>query len=126
MGNLTHKFAGALNANVERDRDLRDTTQNPQALASRLEERDQRSKWDFVTLATCMAIAALLAGGGAVYFTKQKLDNANLQDAINLIKNDDDAYWCGAAQASIVQDRDRTHYCAIQMPGYQVPEANGK
>ncbi|MCV0349030.1 MULTISPECIES: hypothetical protein [Alphaproteobacteria] len=67
---------------------------SPPALKSAINNQNgTSSSW------TGMAIAALLAGGGAVYFTKQKLDNANFQDAINLIQNDDDAYWCGAAQA---------------------------
>lgn len=69
-----------------------------------------------------MAIAAALVGGGSVYFTKQKLDNANFQDAISLIQNDDDAYWCERAEASIVQDREGTHYCAIAMPKFQAEE----
>lgn len=69
-----------------------------------------------------MIIAAGLAAAGAVYFTKQQLDTANFQDAIQLIQNDDDAYWCGSARASIVQDRDGTHYCAIAMPNYVEPE----
>lgn len=94
------------------------------SITSRLEERDSRSIWDFATLAAGMLIAALLAGGAADYFTKQKLDNANFQNAIQLIQNDDDAYWCGSARASIVQDNQGTHYCAIAMPKYQIPEEN--
>lgn len=70
-----------------------------------------------------MLINAGLARAGAVYFTKQQLYTANFQDAIRLIQNDDDAYWCGRANASIVQDRDGTHYCAVAMPKYVIPEA---
>ena len=62
------------------------------------------------------------AGAGAVYFTKQNLDTAKFVDAIRLIQNDDDAYCYGSARASIVQDRDGTHYCAIAMTKYQPPE----
>lgn len=69
-----------------------------------------------------MAVAALLAGAGAVYFTKQQLDNANFQDAIGLIRNDDEAYWCGRAEASIVQDAGGRPFCAVSMPRYQIPE----
>lgn len=92
------------------------------AIARHLEERDQRSKWDWVTLGCAMIVAAGLAGAGAVYFTKQNLDTANFADAIRLIQNDDDAYWCGSARASIVQDNDGTHYCAVAMLDYVVPE----
>ena len=92
------------------------------SVATRLEERDSRSKWDWVTLGCAMLVAAGLAGAGAVYYTKQNLDTANFADAIQLIQNDNDAYWCGSANAHIVQDNDGTHYCAVQMPKYQVPE----
>lgn len=61
------------------------------------------------------------AGRLGIRFTKQNLDTANFQNAIGYIHNDDDGYWCGRASASIVQDRDGTHYCAIQMPNYVVP-----
>lgn len=137
MGDLNNKFARALYANAERDRDLRDTSKTLQALTakftqettflsgleSRLEERDERSKWDFATLAAGMVIAALLAGGGAVFFTKQNLDTANFADAVRLIQNDDRNYWCGtAANAPLIQYRDGTQYCAIAKPRYQVPE----
>jgi hypothetical protein len=69
-----------------------------------------------------MAIAAVLAGAGAVYFTEQKLDNANFQDAISLIQNDDDAYWCKRANTHIIKGNLGTHGCAIVMPKYQSEE----
>lgn len=62
------------------------------AIARHLEERDQRSKWDWVTLGCAMLVAAMLAGGGAAFFTKQQLDTANFADAIGLIQNDDRNY----------------------------------
>lgn len=78
MGEITEKFARALNANAnaERDHELRNTNRAFEALAnklhsetallaglaSRFEARDERSKWDWVTLAAAMAVAALLAG----------------------------------------------------------------
>ena len=96
------------------------------AIARHLEERDARSKWDWVTLTAGMILAALLAGGGAVFFTKHSLNTANFADAIRLIQNDDDAYWCGSARAHIVQDSDGTHYCAIQMPDYVAPREGGE
>ena len=57
-------------------------------ITERLETRDARSKWDWVTLAVGMEIAAILAGTEAIYFTKQNLDTANFKDAISLIAND--------------------------------------
>ncbi|MHA3916260.1 hypothetical protein [Halovulum sp. GXIMD14793] len=91
-------------------------------IAERLEDRDQRSKWDWATLATAMLISAALAGAGAVFFTKQNLNTANFADAIRLIQSDDDAYWCGRAGASIVQDQNGAHYCAIAMTEYRPEE----
>lgn len=69
-------------------------------------------------------IAALLAGAVAVYFTKQQLDNANFQDAIQLIRNDTRAFWCERAQASIVQDAGGNPFCAVSMPKYLMTEEN--
>lgn len=76
-------------------------------------------------LAAGMAVAALLAGAGAVYFTKQNLDTANFNDAIGLIRNDTRAFWCERAQASIVQDAGGKPFCAVSMPRYQIPEEEG-
>lgn len=92
-------------------------------ITERLEERDARSKWDWAMLGCAMLVSAALAAARAVYFTKQELDTASFADAISLIQNDDDAYWCGSTQASIVQDNQGTHYCAIAMPNYTEPEA---
>jgi hypothetical protein len=73
-----------------------------------------------------MAVAALLAGGGAVYFTKQNLDTANFADAIRLIQNDNRNYWCGtAAQSPVITDREGLSYCAVQMLNYMTPEEGG-
>jgi hypothetical protein len=52
-----------------------------------------------------MTVAALLAGAGAVYFTKQNLDTANFHDAIQLVRNDTRAFWCKrAGVATPLQD----------------------
>lgn len=93
------------------------------AIAQNLEERDNRSKWDWVTLAAGMAVAALLAGGGAVYFTKQQLNNANFTDAVRLIQNDDDAYWCNSAKGQTVKANDGSWFCAVGMTKYQEPQS---
>ncbi|MDO5612249.1 MAG: hypothetical protein Q4G14_03285 [Paracoccus sp. (in: a-proteobacteria)] len=69
-----------------------------------------------------MAITAILAGAGAVYFTKQNLDTASFTDAIQRIQNDDDAFWCKRAAASIVQDATGAYFCAIRMEKYQSEE----
>lgn len=70
-----------------------------------------------------MAVAALLAGTGAVYFTKQQLDTANFQDAIGLIRNDTRAFWCErAGVATPIQDATGGYFCPISMPRYQIPE----
>ncbi len=136
MGEITDKFARALNANAERDRDLRDTSKALQTLttkfasetsllaglASRLEDRDTRSKWDWVTLAAGMVVAAALAGGGAFYFAQANIKAQDFSRSVALISQDDDARWCGFANAPIIQDRNGLSYCAIAMPEYQAPE----
>lgn len=137
MGEITDKFARALNVNAERDQNLRDTSKTLQALtakfasetsllaglASRLEERDTRSKWDWVTLAAGMAVAAALAGGGAFYFAKANIKAQDFNRSVQLIAQDNDAGWCGIANAPIIQDRNGLSYCAIAMPEYQAPES---
>jgi len=60
---------------------------------------------------------------GAVYFTKQNLDTANFADAIQLIQNDDRAYWCGSANGQNVKANDGSWFCAVGMPKYQGSEA---
>ena len=136
IGDLTQKFANALNANAERDRDLRDTSRAFQSLAtklhseaallsglaSRLEERDERSKWDWVTLAAGMVGAALLAGAGAFFAAKANIVRNDFQRSVALITQDDDAGWCNIANAPIIQDRNGTNYCAIAMPEYQATQ----
>ena len=89
------------------------------AIARHLEERDHRSKWDWVTMGCAMLVAAGLAGAGAVYFTKQQLDTANFQDPIRLIQNDDDAYWCGRANGQNIQGASGTYFCAVPMGQFQ-------
>lgn len=106
---------------------LKDTTAEAETanrglrqIASRIEANAGRSKWDFAVLAAGMAIAALLAGAGAVYFTKQNLDTANFQDAIGLIRNDARAFWCErAGVATPIQDATGEYFCPIRMPRYQ-------
>lgn len=92
-------------------------------IATRIEQHAERSKWDWATLAAGMTIAALLAGGGAVFFTKQNLDTANFKEAVKLIASDDDAYWCRQqARAATFKSEQGNWYCAIHMPQYQEPE----
>lgn len=88
------------------------------SIAERLEERDARSKWDWAALGCAMIVAAALAGGGAVYFTKQELDTANFNSAIRLIATDSDSYWCDKAQGQIVSSKSGDKHCAIYMPEF--------
>ena len=136
MGDLTQKFANALNANAERDHELRNTNRAFESLAaklhsettliaglaSRLEDRDTRSKWDWVALAAGMIVAALLAGGGAFYYAKANIVRADFQRSIQLIAQDDDASWCRLANGQGVRGESGTQYCAIQMPEFQAEE----
>jgi hypothetical protein len=69
-----------------------------------------------------MAVAAILAGGGAFFAAKANIERDDFQRSVQLISQDDDASWCGFASAPIIQDRNGLSYCAIQMPEYQVPE----
>jgi len=69
-----------------------------------------------------MLVATALAGGGAVYFTKQELDNANFADAIQLIQSDDEGYWCGSARAATFKSEAGGWYCGVHMPKYVEPE----
>ena len=88
-------------------------------IANRIEAHAGRSKWDWATLAAGMVIAALLAAAGAVYF------NANFADAVRLIHNDDDAYWCNSAKGQTVKANDGSWFCAVGMPKYQIVEEGG-
>jgi hypothetical protein len=91
-------------------------------IASRIEAHAERSKWDFAVLAAGMALAALLASAGAVYFTKQNLDTANFNDAIGLIRNDTRALWCErAGVATPIQDATGGYFCPIRMEKHQTP-----
>jgi len=69
-----------------------------------------------------MVVAALLAGGGAYYFAKATIERDDFQRSVQLISQDDDASWCGFANAPIIKDRNGLSYCAIAMPEYQEPE----
>lgn len=92
------------------------------AIARHLEERDQRSKWDWVTLGAAMLVAAGLAGGGAFYYAKDSIAKAGFSDAIRLIHNDEDGEWCTRfANAQIIDGQDDSKFCAIHMPELQVP-----
>jgi hypothetical protein len=91
------------------------------AIAQNLEDRDQRSKWDWVTLAAGMILAALLAGGGAFYFAKANIKAQDFNRSVQLISQDEDAGWCNIAQAPIIADRNGLSYCAIAMPSYVAP-----
>ncbi|MFD1059415.1 hypothetical protein ACFQ1N_13230 [Paracoccus fistulariae] len=74
-------------------------------ITERLEERDQRSKWDWVTLAAAMLVAAGLAGAGAVYFAKDQIRANDFDRSVRLITQDDDAYWCGQAKGQIINSQ---------------------
>lgn len=123
LGKQVGNLAETVKANLDiADQNIETANNGLRNIASRIEAHAERSKWDFAVLAAGMAIAAILAGGGTVYFTKQQLDTANFQDAIGLIRNDDDAYWCKHAQASIIQDAGGKPFCAVSMPKYQIEE----
>lgn len=96
-------------------------------LANRLEERDQRSKWDWVALTVGMAIAAALAGGGAFFAAKANIIANDFSRSVALIGQDDDARWCNLANGQIVSANDGSKHCAIHMPNYvEVEEERGQ
>ncbi|RRH71065.1 hypothetical protein [Falsigemmobacter faecalis] len=96
------------------------------SIATRIEAHAGRSKWDFAVLAAGMAVAALLAGAGAVYWTKQSLGKIGFQDAVQLIKNDRTSYWCGrAGSAKPIQDATGKYFCPVRMEGFQGGEEEG-
>ncbi len=73
-----------------------------------------------------MAIAAILAGTGAVYWAKQSLGKIGFQDAVQFIRNDDDAYWCKhAGSAKPIQDATEKYFCPVRMEKFQIPEEEG-
>lgn len=90
-------------------------------IAARIEAHAQRSILDFALLVAGMAVAGILAGGGAIYWTKQNLNTANFQGAIELIRNDSLVFWCDGVQASIVQTAGEKSFCAVAVPKYQIP-----
>lgn len=96
------------------------------AIARHLEERDSRSKWDWATLGCAMLVAAVLAGGGAFYYAQTTIRANDFQRSINLIKNDDDAGWCGIADGQNVQGSDDSWFCAVQMEKFQPPVEGGE
>lgn len=129
MGKSVQAFAkgiqlnhDAANANIGAARDTAATTKDLAAklavldqesrrlasIAERLEERDTRSKWDWVTLATGMAVAAALAGGGAFYFAKANIERDDFSRSIQLISQDDNASWCRLANGQGVKGESGT------------------
>lgn len=93
------------------------------SITERLEERDQRSKWDWATLVAGMVVAAGLAGAGAFYYAQANITKAGFSDAIRLIQNDDDGEWCTKfANAQIINSQSGAKFCAIHMPNYIEPE----
>ncbi len=92
------------------------------AIARHLEERDQRSKWDWVTLGCAMLVAAMLAGGAAYYYAQTTIRANDFQRSINLIKNDDTAEWRDIAKGQNIQGSDESWFCAVQMRQFQEEE----
>ena len=88
-------------------------------IAGRLEERDERSKYDWVTLGCAMVVSAALAGVGAFYFAKATIEADDFQRSIALISQDNDAGWCDIANGQIVDGNSGAKFCAIHMPKYE-------
>lgn len=91
------------------------------AIARHLEERDARSKWDWVTLGCSMAVAAGLAGGGAFYYAQTTVIANDFSRSVQLITQDYDAGWCDIANGQNVQGSSGAWFCAVPMPQFQVP-----
>ena len=94
-------------------------------IASRLEERDSRSKWDWAVLGCAMLISAGLAGAGAFFYAKSTIETDSFSQAIARITQDTDAGWCHIARGQIVPGSEGSALCAIHMPEYQ-PEEGGE
>ena len=92
------------------------------AIARRLEERDQRSKWDWITLAAGMVVAAGLAGGCAFFYAKANIELDSFSQAVNRITQDTDAGWCDIANGQIINSQSGAKFCAVHMPNYVQPE----
>ena len=71
-----------------------------------------------------MLISAALAGGGAFYYAKASIEENDFNRSIQLIAQDNDAGWCKIANASIVQDNQGTHYCAVAMQNFVEAESD--
>lgn len=71
-----------------------------------------------------MAIAAAIAGAAGYFFAKDAIVKNDFDRSVKLISQDDDAKWCGFANAPIIQDKNGVSYCAIAMPEYQGPEGD--
>lgn len=82
----------------------------------------ERSKWDWVTLAAGMVVAAGLAGVGAFFYAKANIEKNDFSRSIQLISQDNDATWCGFANGQIVNANDSSKHCAIHMTNYVEPE----
>ena len=91
------------------------------AIARHLEERDVRSKWDWVTLGAAMLVSAGLAAAGAYYYANATIKKDDFQRSIQLINQDIDATWCGFANGQNVQANNGSWFCAVGMPKYQEP-----
>lgn len=120
--NATHdttKAAQSIKDNADKLRMERDALA---AIARHLEERDNRSKWDWVVLGVAMIVAAALAGGGAFYYAKANIEQDSFTQAISRITQDSDAAWCDIARGQIAPANDGSKHCAIHMPNYVEPE----
>ncbi|EEE35447.1 hypothetical protein RKLH11_4123 [Rhodobacteraceae bacterium KLH11] len=120
---------GAANQTITAAKDIEDKAQKldreSRTLASittRLEERDQRSKYDWAALGCAMLVAAGLAGGGAFFYAKANIEQDSFSQAVNRITQDTDAGWCNLAQGQIINSQSNAKFCAVHMPNYVEPE----
>ena len=66
-----------------------------------------------------MVLTGLLAGGGAYYLAKDRMQKANFGSSINLIRNDDNGGWCELGGGQTFQNNDNQTFCAIGMPKHE-------
>lgn len=92
------------------------------SITERLEERDQRSKWDWATLGCAMLVSAELASGGAFYLTKANIEQGSFSQAVSRIPQDTDAGCCDIADGQIINSQSNAKFCAIHMPNYVGPK----
>ena len=62
-----------------------------------------------------MVMTGLLAGGGAYFVAKDRMQKANFGDSINLIRTDDNGGWCELGGGQTVEGNSGGYFCAIQM-----------